>query len=108
MDPPFPQEILEQIMWWAGRQSNYAARVAGLRNQGQDFRTMEDKTLDPQTLREPFTYWDWHGLSEQDWYQGLDVRKERLCHGRQRVPPDQLNIHGFWLGKERWERFKKC
>ncbi|KAF2735944.1 hypothetical protein EJ04DRAFT_178378 [Polyplosphaeria fusca] len=55
---------------------------------------------------EPFTYWDWEGLTREAWDKSSDSNKQRLLWERERG----LEVKGAWHvytpGRLRWEAFK--
>ncbi|ORY11890.1 hypothetical protein BCR34DRAFT_651868 [Clohesyomyces aquaticus] len=62
-------------------------------------------------LYEPFTYWDWHGLTEDEWEHRVDERKRQSYRDRKKphyAPHEDDEPEPCYpLGKERWESFKR-
>ncbi|KAF2477535.1 uncharacterized protein BDR25DRAFT_338366 [Lindgomyces ingoldianus] len=103
-----PDEVLDKIFIRAGREGTCAYQIA------RGNTAVEQASLSECALCEPFTFWDWHGLSEEAWNSGYDTRKRQLYRGRQRCPEDKVKkklsgrfTEGYPLGKQRWESFKR-
>ncbi|KAF2715505.1 hypothetical protein K504DRAFT_497380 [Pleomassaria siparia CBS 279.74] len=101
---PIPK-IKERIFKYAGREAVAAYRVAC----GNPAETIQPYVEGP-LLYEPFTYADWHEVTEEEWAgkKGYIHReKRRLLWERERA----YKANGMWSNaptpQKRWEEFKR-
>ncbi|KAF2270207.1 hypothetical protein CC78DRAFT_611865 [Lojkania enalia] len=72
--------------------------------------------VEENAYAEPFTYWDWHGLSKKEsagsqecfsfWEGDGDLKKRRLLWERERGCKARGKWHGYPSEKERWNAFR--
>jgi hypothetical protein len=92
-----PNHVTKQICLLAGREASAALRIALGRHPGATAAI-------EATFHEPFTYWDWHGVSADDSYAKKWKRQRIWEHDR--GPQVNGTVYGYPTPRERWQAFK--
>ena len=95
-----PDLVKVRVFELAGREASFEFRLTSKANSRAWYAIRGQ-------FQEPFNYWDWHGLTREEWCLRIDRRKKRLCLGRKRVSQDNIEADGCYVGRERWQRFRK-
>ena len=95
---PLPDEITRTIGHLAGREASAALCIALGHREGA-------LAAHEALFREPFTYWDWCELPEND-SSAKDWKRQRLWENQRGFKANGTNIQGYPTARERWRMFK--
>jgi hypothetical protein len=97
---PLPNKCTKTICLLAGREASAALCIALGKHPAA--------TIALEAFHyEPFTYWDWHGVSPDDTY-ARDWKGQRMWEYQRGFVVSGTQAFGYPTPRKRWETFKEC
>jgi hypothetical protein len=94
-----PNDATEVICLLAGREASAALCIALGKHRGAS-------AAQKASFNEPFTYWDWHGVSPDDTY-AQEEKRQRFWEHQRGFIVNGTESYGYPTSRERWQRFVK-